>query len=320
MRLFVVLQVAYGSKVAFGPSPGQNAGRAGSGGEGRVLHRAATIIWSAGEKFLADDGWAIASYIGLTLLMSLFPFLIFVAAVAGFMGSAELAEEAARLVFAEWPDVVARPIANEVASVLTAPRGGLLTIGAVLSLYLATSAVEALRVGLNRAYGLIERRPWWLLRLQSLGLVLFGSIALLALAFLVVLGPLILEAVSVFAPTIADARALLNAGRLTVAGLMLATSLTLAHRILPAHRPRLIELFPGVALTFVASIVFGEAFGAYLSQYVRNYISMYAGLASAMVALVYLYWVALLFVFGGELNAAIMRHRQEKSRCGPDPG
>ena len=28
-----------------------------------------------------------------------------------------------------------------------------------------------------------------------------------------------------------------------------------------------------------------------------------------MIALVYLYWVALLFVFGGELNAAIMRSR-----------
>ena len=70
---------------------------------------------------------------------------------------------------------------------------------------------------------------------------------------------------------------------------------------------------PGVALTFIASIAFGEAFGAYLSEFVRNYISMYAGLASAMIALVYLYWVALLFVFGGELNAAIMRARQRQA-------
>ena len=273
------------------------------------MRRTASILWSAAEKFAADDGWAIASYIGLTLLMSLFPFLIFVAAVAGFLGSAELAKEAARLVFAEWPEVVARPIADEVSNVLTAPRGGLLTLGAVLSFYFASSAVEALRVGLNRAYGLIERRPWWLLRLQSLGLVLVGSLALLALAFLVVLGPLILDALSAFAPSIAAAHSLLNIARLGIAALMLAISLFLAHRILPAHRPRFLDLVPGVTLTFFASIFFGEAFGAYLSQYVRNYISMYAGLASVMIALVYLYWVALLFVFGGELNAAIMRAR-----------
>ena len=37
------------------------------------LRRWASIFWNAGEKFLADDGWAIASYIGLTLLTSLFP-------------------------------------------------------------------------------------------------------------------------------------------------------------------------------------------------------------------------------------------------------
>jgi len=51
------------------------------------LRELVSILWSAGEKFLADDGWAIASYIGLTLLTSLFPFLIFVAALAGFLGS-----------------------------------------------------------------------------------------------------------------------------------------------------------------------------------------------------------------------------------------
>ncbi len=281
--------------------------------EGKVVRRTASIVWSAAEKFQADDGWAIASYIGLTLLMSLFPFLIFVAALAGFLGSAELAKEAAKLIFTEWPDVVARPIAEEVENVLTAPRGGLLTLGGVLSFYFASSAIEALRVGLNRAYGLVEKRPWWLLRLQSLGLVLVGSLALLALAFLVVLGPLILDSLTEWMPWIADARNLLNFARLGVAGFMLAMSLLLAHRILPAHRPRFIDLVPGVLLTFVASIVFGEAFGAYLTEYVRNYISMYAGLASVMIALVYLYWVALLFVFGGELNAAIMRTRDRPS-------
>ncbi len=274
------------------------------------MRKAASILWSAGEKFLADDGWAIASYIGLTLLMSLFPFLIFVAALAGFFGSEELAKEAARLIFAEWPKEVAGPIADQVSNVLTAPRGGLLTIGAVLASYFASSAIEALRVGLNRAYGLVEQRPWWLLRLQSLFLVLVGALALLALAFLVVLGPLILDALAIFLPRVEEARGLLTFLRLGVAAFMLATSLFLAHLILPAHRPRFVDLAPGVALTFIASLAFGEAFGVYLSQFVHNYISMYAGLASVMIALVYLYWVALLFVFGGELNAAIMRAHQ----------
>jgi membrane protein len=269
------------------------------------------IVWQAAEKFAADDGWAIASYIGLTLLTSMFPFLIFVAAVAGFFGSSDLANEAAKLVFAEWPEVVARPISQEVERVLTTPRsGGLLTFGAVFSFYFASSAIEALRVGLNRAYGLIEPRPWWMLRLQSLGLVLIGSIALLALAFLVVLGPLILDALGAFFPAVEQARGILTFIRIGIAALMLASSLILAHMILPAHRVGFRDILPGVIMTFIASIAFGEAFGAYLSEYLRNYISTYAGLASVMIALVYLYWVALLFVFGGEFNAAIIRARQ----------
>ena len=75
---------------------------------------------------------------------------------------------------------------------------------------------------------------------------------------------------------------------------------------------RLADERSGVAVTFVASIAFGEVFGAYLSEYLRNYTSTYAGLASVMIALVYLYWVALLFVFGGEFNAAIIRARRER--------
>jgi membrane protein len=276
------------------------------------LGAALTIVWRAAEKFAADDGWAIASYIGLSLLTSLFPFLIFVAALAGFFGSAELAKEAASLVFAEWPDVVARPIAYEVSAVLTAPRGGLLTLGAVLSVYFASSAIEALRVGLNRAYGLVEMRSWWRLRLQSLVLVLIGSLALLTLAFLVVLGPLIVDMLGTFLPWVAEAHELLTFARIGIAALMLATSLILAHLILPAHRVGFWDILPGVAVTFVTSIAFGEAFGFYLSEYLRNYISTYAGLASVMIALVYLYWVALLFVFGGELNAARIRARQER--------
>jgi membrane protein len=276
------------------------------------LRELISIFWSAAEKFLADDGWAIASYIGLTLLMSLFPFLIFVAALAGFMGSEELAKEAARLIFDEWPAAVAGPIAEQVSSVLTAPRGGLLTIGGFLALYFASSAIEALRVGLNRAYGLVERRPWWLLRLQSLAVVLVGSMALLALAFLVVLGPLIIEAIRDYMPWVSNEYSVLTFARIGIAALMLAVSLFSAHYLLPAHRLRIVDVVPGVALTFLASIFFGEAFGMYLSQFARNYFSMYAGLASVMIALVYLYWVALLFVFGGELNAAILRERARR--------
>ena len=57
----------------------------------------------------------------------------------------------------------------------------------------------------------------------------------------------------------------------------------------------------------------GAAFGRYLASYAFTYISMYAGLASAMVALVFLYVCASIFIYGGELNSVIAKERR-KSR------
>ena len=115
------------------------------------MRKLISSAWTAAKKFADDDGWWIASHIGLSLLMSLFPFLIFVGALAGFLGSENLAKEAARLVFAEWPPIVAQPIAKEVSNVLMVRHGGLLTLGAVLAWYFASSAIEALREGCQSA-------------------------------------------------------------------------------------------------------------------------------------------------------------------------
>ena len=286
-----------------------------------MLRRVWTIAFDATNHFLAEDGWAIASHIALSALMSLFPFLIFVTAIAGFLGSKDLADEVARLIFSAWPATVAGPIAAEVRDVLTAPRGGLLTVGAALALYFSSNAIEALRVGLDRAYACPETRPWWLLRLQSLAFMIVGAAALLALALLVILGPLIWATAVAYLPALAPMQSTVTFARLGVATVLLAAAMFFAHRWLPAARLRLIDIAPGVVASFVSSIVFGEIFGLYLSQFARNYVSTYAGLASVMIALAFLYTLAAIFVFGGALNAAIMRARQGRrlSRAAPAP-
>ena len=86
---------------------------------------------------------------------------------------------------------MAGPIALDITGVLTQRRGDVLTFGVLFALYFASSGVESLRIGLNRAYGMNEPRAWWLLRLESIIYVLIGAVAILAFSFLVVLAPLI---------------------------------------------------------------------------------------------------------------------------------
>src|SRR6202048_2846043 len=154
--------------------------------------------------FLADDGWAIASHIALSTLMALFPFLIVLASLAGFFGSKELADQAVGLLLQVWPKQVADSLSGEIHDVLTTSRGDILTLGSVWVVYFASTGVEALRVALNRAYSVIEPRRWYWLRLESIGYTLIAAVTALAMAFLIVLCPLFIEAARRHIPVIVE--------------------------------------------------------------------------------------------------------------------
>lgn len=264
------------------------------------------VVKSAIYAFLAHDGWAIASHIALSGLMSLFPFLIVVTALAGFFGTRELADEAAKLLLEAWPTEVAAPIAREVSAVLTSVRSDALTIGAVLALYFASSGVESLRIGLNRAYGEPEARSFLVLRLESIMFVILGAGAILALALFVVLGPTAIRFLVALQPDLAILWRALNWWRLVIATSLIAAALLFAHLWLPAGKRRLIQILPGVAITLALWLAGGIVFGRYLDDFSQTYVTTYAGLATGMVALVFLYLSATIFLFGAELNATIM--------------
>jgi membrane protein len=265
-------------------------------------------------RFNADDGWAIASHIALSILMAMFPFLILVTALAGFLDSKNLADEVARLVVAAWPRQVSAPIAAQIHSVLTTAQGKVLTLGAVFALYFSSSGVESLRIGLNRAYGLAEPRPWWLLRLESVAYVLVSAMSLLALAFLVVLGPLVFRAFLAYAPSLVSFEGHFDIARFVIAAAVIAAALFILHLWLPAGRRRFNEVWPGILATLALWLIAGFAFGRYLNSFSNAYVTYYAGLASAMTALVFLYFSASIFIYGGELNAAIKRVRAEAAK------
>jgi membrane protein len=280
----------------------------------RLLRNAFNIALDAFYTFLADDGWAIASHIALSALMALFPFLIVITSLAGFFGSKDLADQAAELMLDTWPSQVANALSGEIHNVLTQSHGGVLTIGVVLALYFASNGVESLRVGLNRAYGVVEQRRWYWLRLESIGYTMVAAITSLAMAFLIVLGPLILAAARRFVPLRVEANEnLLNLVRygLTIAALIVA--LIILHKWLPAGTRKMREIMPGIVVTMVGSLVSGVVFGQYLARFASNYVTTYAGLASVMIALVFLYFIAAIFVYGGELNASIVKAKQSNA-------
>jgi membrane protein len=268
------------------------------------------VAMHAFYEFLADDGWAIASHIALSTLMALFPFLIVLTSLAGFVGSKQLADQSVALLLQVWPQQVADTLSGEIHDVLTTSRGDILTIGAVLALYFASNGVEALRVALNRAYSVIEPRSWYWLRLESIGYTLVAAFTALAMAFLIVLFPLGLEAARRHIPFFIETNEhFLNVTRYSITVGALIIALFILHAWLPAGRRGFLQILPGIIFTMAASLLSGIVFGQYLTRFAGNYVTMYAGLASVIIALVFLYFIAAIFVYGGELNAAIIKSR-----------
>jgi membrane protein len=284
----------------------------------RRLKTCWAIAAIAFNRFLLHDGWAIASHIALSVLLSLFPFLILVTSLASFFGTGSLADAAADLILEAWPSEVGEPIAAEVHRVLTEQRRDILTLGALLALYFSSSGVESLRVGLNRSYGLRETRPWWLTRLESIAFVIIGAVAMLGFAVLVVLGPVIWRGVVYWLPKLEPFEWIVDFARFGIATLLIVGALVIAHKLIPAGRRPWRRILPGTVVTLVLWIVGGVIFGRYLEYYPGAYASMYGGLATAMLTLVFLYILSAIFLYGGEVNGTVIAARKRRLHKLPD--
>jgi membrane protein len=271
------------------------------------------VLGDALGHFNYDDGWALASHLALSALLALFPFLIFATSLASFLGADAFADTAVHLIFDTWPEEIAAPIAREVSSVLTIQRGDFLTIGILAAAFFASNGIEALRVGLNRAYRVLDRRSIFFLRAQSLAFVLVATIGFLIVSSLLVVLPVVIGIAQQRLPWIEPYIGTINLWRILIAAVIIVLALIAVHLWLPAGKRRFREIVPGLIFTLVFWVVGSSLFATYLS-YFSTYASTYAGLASIMIALVFLYIVSAIFILGGELNAAIKRYLDARAK------
>ncbi len=254
-----------------------------------------------------------ASHLALSALMALFPFLIFATSLASFLGAQAFSDTAVHLVFDTWPDTIAEPIAREVTSVLTVPRGDVLTIGIIAAAFFASNGIEALRVGLNRAYRVIDTRSIFWLRAQSLAFVIIATAGFLIVSSLLVVAPIAVDIAQRHLPWIRPYLGTITIWRFIIASVVIVLALVAVHLWLPAGQRSLRDILPGLAFTLISWVVGSTVFATYLS-YFSSYVTTYAGLASIMVALVFLYIVSAIFILGGELNAAIRRYLDARAK------
>ncbi len=273
------------------------------------------VLFDALGHFNDDDGWSMASHLAISALMALFPFLIFATTLASFLGAEAFAETAVHLVFDTWPDQIAEPIAREVVNVLTVQRGDLLTFGVVLAAFFASNGIEALRTSLNRAYRVTETRSLIYRRIQSLAFVIIATIAFVVISVLLVFAPLIARLAKAQFDWIEPYMGTFTLWRYVIASAVIVLGLIAVHFWLPDGKRRFVDIVPGIIFTLIGWLAGSTIFATYLDNF-SSYVTTYAGLASIMVAVVFLYIMSLIFILGGEFNAAIKRYLDARARVG----
>ena len=271
------------------------------------------ILYDALGHFNDDDGWSMASHLAITALMALFPFLIFATTLASFVGAEAFAETAVHLVFDTWPAQIAEPISREVVNVLTVQRSDLLTYGVLLAAFFASNGIESLRTALNRAYRVVETRSFVFRRVQSLAFVFIATVGFVAISVLLVFAPIIVRLALENVPRLEPYLGTITLWRYVIASVVIVLGLIAVHVWLPAGRRRLVDIVPGIIFTLVGWLIGSTVFATYLDNF-SSYVTTYAGLASIMIAVVFLYIVSLIFILGGELNAAISRYFEARAR------
>ena len=272
-------------------------------------------LWRGAKQFNRKNGWVMSSHIAMSMMLALFPFVLFTVALAGtlaklFSQSVDL-DHLVNLVFGNWPEPVATPILAELDAVLATSNTGLITLGAVFALYFASNGVNAVRLAMVQAYHDEDARPYWKVRLLSIGFVILGGIGILIAALFEVILPLYLHYLADFFPALQLTDYVTPGLHGLVAALLPFGAVFLCHLLLPGHMHRLSHILPGTVLTVALWWAAGIGFAFYVGS-IAQYSATYAGLAGAMAAMIFLYVNAVILIFGAEFNSAMIDLRPQE--------
>jgi membrane protein len=272
------------------------------------------LVKESVTDFLADDMTTYASALAYQVLFSLFPFIIFLVALLGFLDLPTffdwLRQQAEAFLPAQAMDQVNRVIAE-----LKQPQGGLLSIGVVVALWTASSGIRATMNALNVAYDVKEGRPAWKLYPLSI-LYTIGIAAMLILAAaLLILGP---KAMQWLAYQVGMEQLFVTLWtwlRWPVSLFLITLAIAVVYYVAPDVEQEFRFITPGATLAVIVWVLSSLGFNYYVSNF-ADYSVMYGSIGTIIALLLYFFISTAVLLFGAEVNAVIEHH----APSGKNPG
>ena len=269
------------------------------------------VVWPSMNYFIVDEGLVLAGYIAFTAIFAMFPFMILILALAGVLGfgdaAADLIDLGLEIIPAEVAGVL-RPVTDELRG---APHGTILTFSIALTLWFSSSGLESLRHTLNMAFRVTDPPAFWTNRLGSMAItVLSATMFLIAMAVLIGM-PIARDIAAWMSEVDVFEQNLYTGVRYVSAGAILLIVTVILYLILPNRQMTITDVWPGAFIAVISWLGTTALYSIYLRSFGR-YSILYGSLGGVIFTLFFFYISAIIFIFGAQINAAIMRERDAK--------
>src|SRR5215210_1606432 len=269
------------------------------------------------QEFIRDDALGLAAQLAYYLILAIFPFILFLVAVADALSSSspqfvtELFDYLRRLLPPQVFDLIETYTKNTLHNEDTAP--GLLSVGILGTIWAASGAFAALINALNRAYDVQETRPFWKVRGIAI-LMTFGLSALILIGVLLLIaGPSIGRTLAEVLTLGDEFMVVWNVARWPAALLFMVATVALLFYFAPDANQPFRWITPGGVVGILLWVLASVAFNLYLSSDFNTYNKIYGSIGTVIILLLYLYISSLTILFGATLNATLVRIKEEVS-------
>jgi len=274
------------------------------------MGKLSALVSKVYHNVMTNHIMALAAGLSYYFVMSLFPALIFAAAILGYLPIPHMFGR----ILAAMSEVVPADSMGLVRAVtrdvVNPHRGGFLTLGLLGTLWTASSGFAALVEALNVAYGVPETRPIWKTRLLALQLMMVIGSLLVFGTTLMFLGPRFgawLANKVDLNRQFAEFWPFLRWG-LSIAFIVLAVELIFYWA--PNVKQKFVATLPGAAIGVAFWIVASFLLGFYFRHF-SNMNHTYGTLAAAIALMIWLYWSWFVILLGAEINAELLKARSD---------
>lgn len=252
-------------------------------------------------RFTNDELLSTSAEVAFFMLLSLFPFLIFLINLLSFTAIESLVDNLE--ILSEIMPLNAYLILKEIIKQAIAHRNGtLLSFGMLFTLWSSTSGVTTLIKGINRAYDQEETRPFWRIIIIALYITIELALAiifsLLLIVFGKILGKYILNSLGLSRIFLT----IWNYIRFLIAFIGIFFIFTSLYHHTPNKKLSLKESIPGAILASIGIVTISIGFSFYANNF-GNYADLYGSLAGIIVLQTWIYISSIVFLFGAEINS-----------------